>query len=413
MTSGVGKLVEEIAGINPAVLGEKNIVRAVHERMSACNLANEELYFERARSFLREREALIEAVVVPETSFFRDGGPFTFLGSYVRDDWVPARTGRPLRILSAPCSSGEEPYSIAIVLREAGLKPHDYRIEALDISRALLRTAERAGYTPHSFRGVAESLRDRYFVPQGREYVLSDEVQCRVRFMYGNLLDHNVLKGKKPYDVVFCRNLLIYFGGEARRRLMKTIERVIARGGLLFVGHAETSCFLTSGFVPLDPPGAFGFRKTETSAPAVSGAAAEPSCIAPAQSPVSTAAPDPPRRQQPSAAVSGDSNSDESLDAARRLADQGRLAEAAGICERLLLKDGENPGTYSLLGTVLDGLGNFQRAEECFTRAIYLDAHCYDAVVHLSLLKSHRGDLEGAEVLRRRAMRIQQRTRSL
>jgi chemotaxis protein methyltransferase WspC len=82
------------------------------------------------------------------------------------------------------------------------------------------------------------------------------------------------------------------------------------------------------------------------------------------------------------------------------------------MCERLLLDDRANADAYCLLGTVLHGLGNLQRAEECFTRAVYLDERCYDAVVHLSLIMEHRGDSAGAEVLRHRAARIRRRTRA-
>jgi len=102
-----------------------------------------------------------------------------------------------------------------------------------------------------------------------------------------------------------------------------------------------------------------------------------------------------------------------SLERAQQLADQGRLQEAAVFCERLLLVDAANPYAYCLLGTILHGMGNLGRAEECFNRAIYLDEQCYDAVLHLSLIKEHRGDPAGAEVLRRRAARIQTQMRTL
>jgi len=414
MTTHLGKLLEEIAGMNPSVVGDRNLARAVRERMSACKLADEEEYLERARSSSREMEALIEAVVVPETSFFRDKGPFTFLGKYVHDEWVPARVTAPLRVLSAPCSSGEEPYSIAIVLQEAGLKSDEYEIEGMDISRALLHKAERAAYTQHSFRGVPESLRDRYFLPVEHEYVLRDAVRHGVRFIHGNLMDENVLAGRRPYDVMFCRNLLIYFSAEARSRVVKTIERLLAGNGLLFVGHAETSSLPASKFEPLHHRGAFGFRKVKPVA-AAAASAVEKVFPRTVSSPprVRTSLKTLQDVKQPPAPSPGILKTGHSLEAARRLADQGRLQEAAAMCEQLLLDDKANGNAYCLLGTVLHGMGNLERAEKCFSRAIYLDERCYDAVVHLSLIKEHRGDSEGAEVLRRRAARIQTQTRNL
>ncbi len=402
-------MLEEIAGISSGVLGEKNLARAVRERMSACKLSDEEQYFDKARSSSCEMESLIEAVAVSETSFFRDKGPFTFLGRYVREEWARAPQAGLLRILSAPCSSGEEPYSIAIMLHETGLKSDEYQIDALDISRALLSKAERAVYTPHSFRGVADSLRSRYFTPVGREYALDDALRQGVHFIHGNLLDKRVLAGRGPYDVIFCRNLLIYFGTEARARLIHTIDRLLAERGLLFVGHAETSCFPTAKFQPLDHRGTFGFRKVELAATAIeAGSAKSFDDVSPAPPvPVRAKAHEHEKAKQPPAAAPDVPKTGDSFQMAQQLADQGRLQEAATICERLLLADGANANTYCLLGAVQHGLGNLKRAEECFTRAIYLDGRCYDAIVHLSLIKEHRGDKSGAEVLRRRAARIQ------
>jgi len=406
MTTQFGKLLEEIAGMSPSVLGEKNLARAVHERMSACIIQNEEKYLDKVRSSPLEMEALIEAVVVPETFFFRDKSPFTFLGRYVREEWIPARGARLLRILSAACSSGEEAYSITIVLQEAGLKPGEYKIEGVDISRTLLQKAERAAYSRHSFRGVPESLRERYFVPAGCEYVLKDAIRHGVHFIHGNLMDERVLRGTHPYDIIFCRNLLIYLGAEARDRVVKTIERLLAPDGLLFVGHAETSSFPAVRFIPLERRGVFGFRKAK---PATAEATIPQIFSSPPPAPIRPELPGQ-TRQPPAQAVNIPVDSYEK---AQQMADQGRLQEAVAICQRLLLVDSANPFTYCLLGTVLHGMGNIGRAEECFNRAIYLDEHCYEAILHLSLIKEHRGDLAGAEVLRRRAARIQTQTRAL
>lgn len=409
-----GKLLAEMIGMNPGVLGDKGLARAVCERMSACKLEDEERYLGKLQSSPQEMEALIEAVVIPETSFFRDKGPFASLGRYARDEWIPARRAKSLRILSVPCSSGEEPYSIAMVLLEAGMKPGEYKIDALDISRALLRKAERAAYTQYSFRGVPESLRNRYFESVGNEYVLRDQVRQGVCFIRGNLLDGHILADKLPYDVVFCRNLLIYLGAEARVCVKSVIERLVAQNGLLFVGHAETPCFQATRFVPVNPRGAFHFRKVEAGPAAIGGGTvtALPSMVSfPLSVQITPKRPSAHQgTEQPPREIP---KPKDSIEAARQLADQGQLSEAASICERLLWEEGANADAYCLLGIVLHGLGNAQRAEECFNRAIYLDERCYDAVVHLSLIREHRGDSASAEVLRRRAARIQRQTRAL
>ncbi len=407
MMTAFGELLAETIGMNPSVLGDKELARVVRERMSVCKLEDEKQYLAKLRSSPQEMEALIEAVVIPETSFFRDKGPFAALGDLARDAWMPAQRTVPLRILSAPCSSGEEPYSIAMALIEAGLKPGEYEIDALDISRALLRKAERAAYTQYSFRGVPASLRARYFESVGSEFVLKDQARQGVRFIRGNLLDRHVLAGKLPYDVVFCRNLLIYFGAEVRARVTSAIERLVTRNGLLFVGHAETSCFQAARFAPLNPRGAFHFRKIEPDpAGSRSGAVVTLSSRVSAPPPVQITPKSPSATRETEQSPREIQNTGNSIEMARQLADQGQLDKAAAMCERLLLENSANANVYCLLGIVLHGQENLQRAEECFDRATYLDERCYDAVVQLALIKEHKGDAAGAEVLRGRADRI-------
>jgi chemotaxis protein methyltransferase WspC len=401
-----GKLVEEIAGISPCILGEKNIAGAIRERMAVCKFANEEQYFEKVLSSSKEIANLIEAVVIPETSFFRDKAPFTFLRQYIRDEWMRKQTSEVLRILSAPCSSGEEPYSIAIVLHEAGLKPDAYQIDAVDISQALLDKAKRAVFSLHSFRGVPELLRNRYFLKAGREYILNDAVRPGVRFINGNLLDECLLAGKQPYDIVYCRNLLIYFGAEARIRLINNIERLLARGGLLFVGHAETSSFKAAKLEPLDDRSAFGFRKVERETVMDIKSPAVISSLPLFQTKPITCKDVPKTLLAASHAL----KPQDFLQEAQKMANKGRLKEAEEICEQLLLKDKANASAYCLLGSIQHGLGNLKRAEECFMRAIYLDEFCYDAMIHLSLIREYQGDFASAEVLKRRAARIHPQT---
>ncbi len=376
--------------------------------MSACHLEDEEQYLARLQLSSQEMEALVEAVVIPETSFFRDKSPFAALSQHVREEWIPAGRTTPIRILSVPCASGEEPYSIAMTLLEAGLRPGQYAITALDISRSLLRKAERAAYTQYSFRGVSESLRARYFDSVGHEFVLKDRVREGVRFAQGNLMDSRVLTGRRPYDVVFCRNLMIYLEAGARASVMNTLERLVAQNGLLFVGHAEMSCFSTTSFLPLDPRSAFHFRKVDDE---LAGGRNDGVVALSLKIPVLPFVEATPQRSTPepktATAPSEVPQARSSIEIARQLADRGQLSEAAAVCEQWLQENGADAGAYCLLGVVLHGLEDFQRAEECLDRALYLDERCYDAVVHLALIRERRGDAAGAEVLRRRAERIQ------
>src|SRR4051812_11405689 len=139
---------------------------------------------------------LLETIVVKETWFFRDGEPFQTFARLVRERWLGYQTKRPVRVLSLPCSTGEEPYSLVIALLEAGVKPEMFQVDAVDISARALIKARRALYGPNSFRGKDISFRDRYFHHTKEGYVLCPAVRSAVRFIEGNILDPNFLPGK-------------------------------------------------------------------------------------------------------------------------------------------------------------------------------------------------------------------------
>ena len=140
-------------GLNPEAVGAETIARAVRQRLAQCGTSDVQTYLKRLQTSEQELHALIDEVVVPETWFFRDQMPFAYLGRYVMAEWFPSHQHAALRVLSLACSSGEEPYSIAMALLETGLAPQHFRIDAVDISHKALRWAQCAVYGSHSFRG--------------------------------------------------------------------------------------------------------------------------------------------------------------------------------------------------------------------------------------------------------------------
>ena len=155
-------LLRHSIGVNPDAIGPEVIARAVRQRMVQCNTSDLQTYLERIQTSEQELHALIEAVVVPETWFFRDQMPFAYLGRYVMAEWLPTHQHAVFRVLSLACSTGEEPYSIAMALLDSGLAPQHVRIDAVDISHTALRQARRAVYGSHSFRGNDLQFRERY-----------------------------------------------------------------------------------------------------------------------------------------------------------------------------------------------------------------------------------------------------------
>lgn len=383
-------------GLDPATVGRGLIVRALHTRMSALGIASLDDYIRRLDASEHELQALIEDVVIPESWFFRDDRPFALLREHVRAGWL-AHPARPaLRVLSVPCASGEEPYSIALALLELGLPQARFAIDAVDVSAQALARAERGFYSANAFRGADLSFRARHFREQPGGFQLDPAVRALVRFVRGNLLDATLLKGEAPYDVILCRNLLIYLDEPARRRALDTIDRLLAHPGLLFVGHAE---YLGPGETRFEPVGRTGcFAYQRATVPARSHPPVVPPKAPPKQPVRAKAAPRP-------APVPAPEPSAPLLEQAAALADEGRNDQAAALCERALREKGPNPRALFLLGMIRQSQGDLVRAEESLRKAIYLDPRHDEALLALALIAQRRGDRTAADGFRRRAER--------
>ena len=164
---------------------------------------------------------------MPETWFFRDREAFAALALTVYEDWLGAHPEDHLRLLSLPSSTGEEPYSMAMALLDAGFPANRFRVDAVDISARALARAGHAVYGKNSFRGNELGFRDRHFEATAHGYRLSDAVRRQVQFQQGNLLAAGFLPGVESYDVIFCRNVLIYFDRAAQDRALTVLVRLL------------------------------------------------------------------------------------------------------------------------------------------------------------------------------------------
>ena len=199
-----------------------------------------------------EWRALAEQLTVNETFFFRNPDNFLALAEIVLPERIRAKAQtKQLRILSAGCSSGDEPYSLAIMVREAlpDLDAWDVKIIGIDINPAILLKATKARYSEWSLRGTSEDVRRRYFRADGADFLLAPEIQKMVSFEERNLVDEDPLFWESlACDLVFCRNVLMYFTPETARGVVRRIGRALLPRGFLFLGHAETLRGITPGF---------------------------------------------------------------------------------------------------------------------------------------------------------------------
>ena len=205
----------------------------------------------------RKDEALIvevtEAMTTNESFFFRDIKPFDLLRDEVLPPILEKRaTKKHLRIWCAAASSGQEPYSIAIVLKELGARVAGWNIDIMgtDISRDILKKAQAGQYSQFEVqRGMPITLLLKYFEKKEETWQIKEDIRKMVQYKYWNLLDD--LKGLGGYDIVFCRNVLIYFDAETKGRVLESISKLMPEDGMLFLGGAETVLGVTDRFKPV------------------------------------------------------------------------------------------------------------------------------------------------------------------
>jgi chemotaxis protein methyltransferase WspC len=408
----IAALLKQAMGLDVATVGQTALDHAVRARMAHGQDGDVESYWQRLQESEGELQELIEAVVVPETWFFRDREAFTALGRIIAEEWAPAHPGALLRALSLPCSSGEEPYSLVMTLLDAGLSPHRFQVDAVDISARALARARRAVYERNSFRGEELDYRERHFTARQDRYELQPAIREHVRFQRGNLLAADFLAGAEPYDVIFCRNVLIYFDAPTQERVIALLARMLAPDGTLFVGPSEAFLVRRTGLVSAEHPRAFAYRKTGS--PGLRAEAAPRKKIKRTPAAAAKAAPKPAalpaRKVRPEPAPAGQAAPD--LELISRLADAGRLQEAARACEAHLKEHGASPGAYYLWGLVHDANGHPRRAAECYRKVIYLEPNHAEALTHLALLAGKQGDAAAAKRLQRRAQRVEETLKS-
>jgi chemotaxis protein methyltransferase WspC len=289
---------------------------------------------------------------------------------------------------------------MAIALAEAGVPGTCWTVDALDLSARNLARARRGLYGNFSFRQTPDALRNRYFRRVEGGWQIDPSLDETVRFHQANILDAMFLAGAEPFDLIFCRNLLIYLHSAARTQVLSVLDRLLAPGGLLCMGHAEPLSLLEERFETTGPAANFLFQRKEDKRPAGAGIifrrAALPSAVqrrmksAPAVEPAPLVMVDAPAG---------------SLDLARRAADAGNLAAALASCHAHLNQVGASADLYSLMGVIHQARHDETEAGACFRKALYLEPDHEEALTHLLLLHQQLGDEPGAALIRRRLTR--------
>ncbi len=387
-------LLRQEMGLNPASIGESAVRHALRLRMAATGAGNVEDYAARLQASRDELQELIEEISVPETWFFREEGGFECLRSQFR--LVTSAKQRPFNVACLPCATGEEAYSAAMVLLDMGVAAAKFRVHGLDISyRALLR-AQQAVYGEYSFRSADKTFCPRYFEVCPSGYQLNQAVRNQVSFYHGSALELNSPFDAAIYDVVFCRNMLIYLDEAARERVMVGIKKILAPDGILLTGHSEISIALQHGFAR-GTDGALRLRaaaslsvhqpavRRKRVVTSVGRAQIKPAAhrVMPFASVISKPAlPDKPATMPKTAP--------DEIGKIRLLANAGRLAEASEQCEARLQAGERSADLYCLQGLILNAQGNTAAARECYRKVLYLEPQHAEARQQLAMSDQRR-----------------------
>ncbi len=209
------------------------------KRLYALNLNNFDEYLNLVGKDSSEFSEMIDSLTTNKTDFFREMPHFDFLSKEILPNIIGH--SKHLRIWSAACSSGEEPYSIAMLLHEIlpDINRWDIKILATDISGGILEKARKAEYHEDNVKDIPHSLRQKYFVKTpSNKFLVTDKIRNMVKFARLNLMGNWKMKG--PFDVIFCRNVMIYFDKKTQGTLVNRFYDLIEPGGYLFVGHSES-----------------------------------------------------------------------------------------------------------------------------------------------------------------------------
>jgi chemotaxis protein methyltransferase CheR len=376
-------------------------------------------YFEVLARDEAEFRELMSLITINETSFFRFPGQFDALRTVVLPTLASERTNdnRTLRIWSAGCSTGEEPYSIAMTFADSGLESMGWRGEVMgtDVSTKALGVAKAATYPARAVASLSDETIRRHFVRADDSYRVASHPRSMVDFSYHNLI-------KEPYplalmgnwDVIFCRNVTIYFKLESTRRVVHNYFNSLNEGGYLFVGHSETLTTISDQFDPVEIGGVFLYRKpmarrlhaaaqpasdrgparTPARAPATHGTGparkgASPRREPPARRPVPAPGPaeETPVVGDPGAGVEG------LLAEARAHAAEGRPAQALILADRVLQEDSDNTDAYLLAAHVHADAGEYVRALAECERALAVNPLLPGARYLLGVIHQREGDL--------------------
>ncbi len=413
-------LIEERLGLQYGSSSLIELKAVLAARMRALNCPGFDAYLQRleaAEAMREEMRALVPKLTIGETYFFRSPEQLNVFSEVALPRLTRSNPARPVRILSAGCSSGEEPYTLAMTLRELGRSaPAEVSILGLDINSDALAKAQRGRYSAWAMRATPPECLEKYFRREDSQFVLNESVQAMVRFEERSLAqeDHQFWLPHR-FDIIFCRNVTMYLSARVLGEVIARFARVLAPDGFLFLSHAEPLRGISQAFHVEHAQNSFYYVLRK--------AAESPAALRPAEKPIRSrndAAPPPlaDAAQRPSlslgAALMKAEQYDEALATLEALApadrldpdvllltaiiqvERGKLEQAAELCTSLLALDDLNAAAHYLTALCHEHGGRRAAAIDSYRVGVYLDPAFAMPHLRLGLMFKRERDLPSA-----------------
>jgi chemotaxis protein methyltransferase WspC len=399
-------LLRQRLGLDPRSIGLLVLEQVINQRLQLHSFRDVEAYARFLERDTQEWNFILEAVVVPESWFFRGGELFRTLADWLRLHRRELRIDRPLRVLSIPSGNGEEPYSLAIALQDLSVDLRDIQVLGVDLSRAAVDRAIKGIYGSFAFRRFDPKSRPGLFQQVNEQsWQINSMIRQRVQFRVGNLLDFDFLQGEAPFDLIFCRNLFIYFDTPAKQLGLKRLTSLLAPGGRLCLSSSEAATLPMHEFARVGAPEWFWYqRQTSTKQPDLTP-------LPTVQEPMATPMPSSATVRVIAPTTVPPKTASELLAEAKESADRGEGALAKQMVEESLQRHRTAEG-FALLGTLLQGQHNLEGAEKAFRDALYLEPNHESSLTSLYVLLERQGRQAQATLLRQRIERQMARVES-
>ncbi len=242
----------------------------VRRRLKALQLGSYEEYVQLIQNGKRRTElpALVNAVTINETFFFRHPKQYKAIANTLLPKLITESNRRHIRIWSAACSTGDEPYTLALLIHDQVKERFpgvQFSIVGSDINTDVLETARAGRYGDYAVRNIPEAYLRKYFQHEGNHYLIAPEVARMVSYKHLNLTDHQALTRLRRFDIILCANVLIYFDTETKQAVITNLYDRLQRGGYLFVGTSETLHGVTRALKPVRFSKTIAYQKEESS----------------------------------------------------------------------------------------------------------------------------------------------------